>query len=307
MYDSEETTGKTNDKGSVRPADERIRQQAAAEMRRIAAGFAGGLLVLALMVVLRGTGPSLPSQELLPEPPEPPEVPALPDFSAYRDVNEKKQRFFDYLLPVIEHRNAWAREAREFLRLVRERMAEGTPLTDEEREIVAELGERYRVDVGETVEPGEVDKLLRRADEIPPSLVLAQAAAESAWGTSRFARMANNLFGQWCFTEGCGVVPQRRPEGAYHEVKRFDSVLEAVDGYYRNLNSHPAYEEVRERRARARAEGRPPVGVDLAAGLGRYSARGQAYIDEIRSIIRFNDLDKLDTGTEVARLEDEGN
>lgn len=305
MNDSEETTGKTGDTGSVRPADARVRQEAAAEMRRIAIGFAIGLLVLVLMVVLRGTGPSLPSQEVLPEPPEPPEIPELPDFSAYEDVNEKKQRFFDYLLPVIEHRNAWAREAREFLRLVQERMAEGTPLTDEEREIVAELGERYRVDVGETVESGEIDKLLRRADEIPPSLVLAQAAAESAWGTSRFARMANNLFGQWCFTEGCGLVPQRRPSGASHEVKRFDSVLAAVDGYYRNLNSHPAYEEVRERRARARAEGRVPEGVDLAAGLEHYSERGQHYIDEIRSIIRFNDLDELDTSTEVARLEED--
>ncbi|MDZ7825939.1 MAG: glucosaminidase domain-containing protein [Gammaproteobacteria bacterium] len=53
--------------------------------------------------------------------------------------------------------------------------------------------------------PREIEQdRLRRADEIPPSLVLAQAAAESAWGTSRFARMANNLFGQPRFTEGCG-------------------------------------------------------------------------------------------------------
>ena len=43
----------------------------------------------------------------------------------------------------------------------------------------------------------------------------------------------------------------------------------------------------------------------LAAGLERYSERGQDYIDEIRSIIRFNDLDELDTGTEVARVKDE--
>jgi Bax protein len=305
MNDHEPTTEQTSDTGSVGPTDARIRQEAAVEMRRIAAGFAVGLAVLVLLVLLRGTSPELPYDEVLPTPPEAPEIQELPDFSSYEDVKERKQRFFDYLLPVIEHRNAWAREARQMLRLVRMRMDEGIPLTDEEREIVVDLGERYRVKVGDTVELDEIDLLLRRADEIPPSLVLAQAAAESAWGTSRFARMANNLFGQWCFTEGCGLVPQRRPEGASHEVKRFDSVPSAVDGYYRNLNSHPAYEEVRERRARARAAGRTPEGVDLAAGLERYSERGQDYIDEIRSIIRFNDLDELDTGTEVARVKDE--
>jgi Bax protein len=276
----EETREKTTDTGSVQPTDARIRQEAAKEMRRIAFGFAVGLLVLLLLVLVRAPNALLPDallpeNQVLPQPPEAPEVPDLPDFSSYEDVNEKKQQFFDYLLPVIEHRNAWAREAREFLRLTRERMVEGTALTAEDQQIIVELGERYRVKVGESVELGEIEQLLRRADEIPPSLVLAQAAAESAWGTSRFARMANNLFGQWCFTEGCGLVPQRRPAGATHEVKSFDSVLEAVDGYYRNLNSHPAYEEVRERRARARAAGRVPEGVDLAAGLERYSERGQ--------------------------------
>ena len=42
-----------------------------------------------------------------------------------------------------------------------------------------------------------------RMDEIPTSLVLAQAAKETGWGTSRFALEGNALFGQWTWS---GVV-----------------------------------------------------------------------------------------------------
>ena len=38
---------------------------------------------------------------------------------------------------------------------------------------------------------------LEKIDVIPVSLVLAQSAVESAWGSSRFAREGNNIFGEW--------------------------------------------------------------------------------------------------------------
>jgi Bax protein len=53
--------------------------------------------------------------------------------------------------------------------------------------------DRYRVDAE------DLAALARRMDVIPPSLALAQAAVESGWGTSRFAREGNALFGQWTF------------------------------------------------------------------------------------------------------------
>lgn len=45
-------------------------------------------------------------------------------------------------------------------------------------------------------------------DILPPSLALAQAAEESGWGTSRFAREGNALFGQWTTDPDVkGLVP----------------------------------------------------------------------------------------------------
>ncbi|MDX8381543.1 MAG: glucosaminidase domain-containing protein, partial [Ghiorsea sp.] len=130
--------------------------------------------------------------------------------------------------------------------------------------------------------------LLKRVDTVPLELVLSQAANESAWGTSRFARKANNLFGQWCFTKGCGLVPSRRNAGSTHEVAAFKSPQLSVRSYLRNLNTGRVYKDLRTIRAQKRAQGKTATAFELAEGLNKYSERGQAYVKEIRSMIKYN-------------------
>ncbi len=137
-------------------------------------------------------------------------------------------------------------------------------------------------------------ELLTRVDVLPPSLVLAQSANESAWGTSRFAREGNNFFGQWCFTRGCGMVPRARGEGAVHEVEAFPDAVVSVRSYLRNLNSHGMYQQLRDLRAGQRQKQEPVTGVLLAGGLKGYSSRGDEYIKELVAMINFNRLEQYD-------------
>ncbi|KPV40315.1 hypothetical protein AN478_09510 [Thiohalorhabdus denitrificans] len=214
----------------------------------------------------------------------------LPDFRTHENVGERKAAFFAFLRPIAEAVNEREAARRERLRRAAERLEAGAELSAEEGEWVRSMADRYRV-AAEGRPPREVvAHLLRRVDTIPVSLILAQAAKESAWGTSRFAREGNNLFGQWCFEPGCGIVPARREEGLSHEVRRFPTVRSSVAAYVRNLNSHPRYAELREIRARLREEGRPVTGHALAAGLDGYSAQGEAYVEAVRDLIRHNDL-----------------
>jgi Bax protein len=209
----------------------------------------------------------------------------LPNFDRYADVTEKKAAFFSYVYSrtvLINSRILLQRWHLQGLQAKDE-------LSEEDINWLAAQAERLRVDEengGEEM----FQRLLRRLDTIPPSLVLAQAANESAWGMSRFARQGNNLFGQWCFTRGCGLVPQNRPEGASHEVASFRSAYHSVRAYVENLNRHPAYDKLRVLREKAHQRGKYPTGSELAAGLGQYSERGQEYIDELRSMIRYNNL-----------------
>ncbi|MFM8989713.1 MAG: hypothetical protein ACKOUS_08775, partial [Alphaproteobacteria bacterium] len=76
--------------------------------------------------------------------------------------------------------------------------------------------------------------------------------------------------------------------------RRFDGIQEAVAAWALNLNSHRAYARFRAARAKAREDGRAPEGRALAGELLRYSERGEAYVRDLRALIRANGLEALD-------------
>ncbi|AOY87109.1 bax protein [Marinobacter salinus] len=213
----------------------------------------------------------------------------LPDFSQFRDTTEKKAAFFSFLYPRIVLANSRILIERDYL----DSLAKKSSLTAKEKKWLSAQAERLRVDVP-TGSPEQFALLHKRLDVIPPSLILSQAANESAWGTSRFAIKGNNLFGQWCFSKGCGLVPRSRVEGADHEVAKFSSPYRSVRAYIQNLNRHPTYQALRDVRLKDRRTDQPLSGLDMAQGLLGYSERGEEYVEEIRSMIHYNNLEFYD-------------
>ena len=200
------------------------------------------------------------------------------DYSDVQSTAEKKQLFFDILRPIVIHENNIIRSQREKI-LAAKQANESAPW-------IQALAEEHKLEWDN--ENPDWDTLLHHIDTIPRELVMIQAANESAWGESRFAQMGNNLFGEWCFTEGCGLVPSQRGSDAGHEVRSFDSINDSVASYLHNLNTSHAYEELRDIRAQLRAKDQPFDAQTLASGLSQYSTRGEEYIDEIQSMIRSN-------------------
>jgi Bax protein len=221
----------------------------------------------------------------------------LPDFSGYSDVTQKKTAFFDYMVPLISAGNQLIIEQRADLE---EMAADVDQLSFFQQRNLLQLADRYAVDIEgmDTVEGAgnqqTIDMLLLRVAPLPPSLVLAQAAIESAWGTSRFARQGNNLFGQWCYQKGCGLVPRRRSADSTHEVAKFDSVAAAVEAYLHNLNTHRAYKDLRVLRAELSTAESSANGHQLAQTLLYYSELRQVYVDEVQAVIRINKLHGYD-------------
>jgi len=178
-------------------------------------------------------------------------------------------------------------------------------LTAEDQRQLRAMATRYKIKAQDDAEL--LATLLQRVDAVPASLVLAQAANESGWGTSRFARQGNNLFGIWCFKAGCGLKPLKRTPGLTHEVARFDSVEAGVRHYIHTINTHSAYADLRDIRARARQQAAQPellsvlgedelqrsMGEQLAEGLLAYSERGEEYVREIQAMIRVNELHRF--------------
>jgi len=201
-----------------------------------------------------------------------------PSFDSIESTIVRKEVFFNYLLPAIHKKNAEIVELRSAI--------SNDELSDKQ---INDLANKYRIKTSISKE-----ELLKVIDILPPSLVLAQAANESNWGRSRFAKEYNNYFGIWCFSKGCGVVPKERNETATHEVARFNSLEDCIDYYVLNINRSYAYEDLRQIRKNQRENLEVITGIDLAEGLGNYAFPGDEYIDSIKSLINFNQLERHD-------------
>ncbi|MEQ9643664.1 MAG: glucosaminidase domain-containing protein [Alphaproteobacteria bacterium] len=210
------------------------------------------------------------------------------DMRALRSVDRRKRLFIRTMLPMILRANEEVRRERELLQRIVARQDAGQPVEPAALAFVARLKEIYA-----DPETG-TDELLRRVDTVPPSLALAQAAEESGWGTSRFVREGNAVFGQRTYAGTGGLVPQRRERNQKHLVRSFSHVQASVAAYVFNLNTHPAYDGFRAERARRRAADEALDSRRLVAELNRYSERGAAYIRTIRTIIRVNKLWQFD-------------
>lgn len=215
-------------------------------------------------------------------------IKSLPDFASYADVKEKKKAFFDFMRPIVENENAKVRAKRERMMQLREHLDGAELLSESDSAWLKTLATEYNVELT-TVDDQDGWKLLRRrVDTVPFRLALAQAANESSWGTSRFAREGFNLFGQWCFSPGCGIVPSKRSKGMTHEVAKYGSVNESVAAYIRSINRVHMYTPLRKLRRNIRKQGERPTAIELAQELSGYSERGEDYVKEIQSMIRIN-------------------
>lgn len=210
-----------------------------------------------------------------------------PDFAAITDVKERKKAFFNYLKPFIDEKNTLILKDRERINTL---LSSKKNLSKDDKEWLSTLRKYHKLKQLENYSKEDIKTLLHRLDIIPASLVLAQAANESAWGTSRFATKGNNFFGQWCFRKGCGLVPESRDNDADHEVRKFHDARESVFAYIDNLNSNAAYRQLRESRAKLRQEKSTITGLALVHGLIHYSQRGIDYVKEIEGLINYNKL-----------------
>ncbi|MDJ0684114.1 MAG: glucosaminidase domain-containing protein [Alphaproteobacteria bacterium] len=210
------------------------------------------------------------------------------DLGSIEIVEDRKREFIRMMLPMVLVVNEKIEADRERVADLRQALEADRPVSMRER---AWLEDQF-VEYG--VPSDDFDALLTRMDIAPPSLALAQAAIESGWGSSRFAREGNALFGQWTTEEYEGIVPASREEGKTHKIRAFDAPSDSVESYIRNLNTHRAYREFRAMRADMRARGAAIDSMRLAETLIDYSEKGPVYVDLVKSVIGVNDLRDLD-------------
>lgn len=203
-------------------------------------------------------------------------------------VARKKAIFLCSLLPLVAFHNALLAARRDRLEALQQGLADRSE--EREQRFLQAMARHYELDQCRGGLPGLADTLrvlLERVDEIPPPIILAQAAIESGWGASPFCRQTNNLFGQYAWrTPAAGRIPE-------HYLAAFANIGESLGSYLHNLNTHPAYEQFRRLRRHLREREGGLESLALAASLENYSARGREYVGNLLSLIYQNRLTRF--------------
>ncbi|MDI3322993.1 glucosaminidase domain-containing protein [Pontibacterium granulatum] len=194
------------------------------------------------------------------------------------EAGTKKQKFFDMILPAVLISKQRLEDKRGRLAKI-ETMA--TRDTDSELWLQQQF-KRYKAK--------DINQLKVKLADHPTSIILAQAALETGWGTSRFFLEGNNIFGIWSFNprEPRMRASQTR-EGKPIYVKRYGSLIEAVDDYFVIIARGGPYREFRE----ARIQTNDPL--ELIKHLHYYSEIGDEYISRLRSLINRNKMIRFDS------------
>ncbi len=193
----------------------------------------------------------------------------------------RKVSFLRRMLPLVLASNEVIRAERAHMLPLLERRHVGDALSPVNQIWLERLAKRYDANVRDN------PTLRYRVDAVPPSLALAQAALETGWGRSRFARDGNAMFGEWTFGNRRGLVPDGRAAGETHKIRSFDTLLHSVRSYMDNLNTNQAYRQLRAERAKLRALGRSATGLELAGRLENYAGDHQ-YIPKLRRVMQVN-------------------
>ena len=205
------------------------------------------------------------------------------DIKSLGNTSEKRDLFIKILLPLILKENNKITEDRERLFKILNKNFN----TPGERVWLKRRFKEYKI------EDKDLSKLKMRMDIIPVSIALAQAANESGWGTSRFALEGNALFGQWTWSKK-GISPKNKDKNKSHKVLQFQVLKASVKAYKNNLNTHNAYKEFREQRARLRQDNKEIIGTDLTKYLSKYASIGEKYVKILDQIIIKNSLTDFD-------------
>ena len=132
------------------------------------------------------------------------------------------------------------------------------------------------------------DDFLKKVDLVPISILFSMASLESSNLSSRFAELANNIYGRHDLASCKLNVDCVGAIGSKVRLILYKNLADTIDDQVRYLNRHWAYKEFRRLRYEPRAKGNGVDGYAISPGLFRYSAFGHRYGDILRTIMSQN-------------------
>lgn len=199
-----------------------------------------------------------------------------------RDLHYKERmvKFVDMMLPSVLMAREKMIKKREKILEIKSKIEFGKGLLSDSI---------YIKSVQKEYESENVEEVIKRLYPHPVSIIIAQAAIESGWATSRFCREANNIYGIWSYNSSeRRIKAGKSRKGTNIYLRKYDSLFESVYDYLQTIAKVYAYKGFRERRLTSNNP------YQLIWYLSNYSEKRYEYVRMLRNLIEFNDLTKYD-------------
>jgi Bax protein len=198
------------------------------------------------------------------------------------DIDTRKKLFIDIMLPTILVYRHQLASKRETVKILQNNMRYSLEWTQEDSLFMKTAFETYKTK--------NINELLKRMVPPPVSIVLAQAALESGWGSSRFFKEANNVFGIWSFSsKDERIIANESREGKPIYLKKYTNLMGSVEDYHILLGRSKTYADFRDCIQRTNND------FELIWYLRNYSERRDQYIIMLRNVIVANELIKYNS------------
>jgi Bax protein len=203
----------------------------------------------------------------------------VPDFTDL-DPQVRKEKFIQFMLPAVLVVRHQLMEDLRHVEFVENRMDAGERVARSDTAFLNHMFKKYHTD--------SINVLKRRIYPHPVSLAIAQAALESGWGTSRFFREGNNIFGVWSFDkDDSRIASKYKRNGRTIYLKSYSSYIQSISSYYLTIARVPYYKKFRMKRWKGASS------IELLPYLSRYSEKSQ-YAQLVRLILCENNIPKFD-------------
>ena len=204
-----------------------------------------------------------------------------PPSLAQYEIAEKKEIFYSMMVPAILIAKYHTAQKKSRFESIKDRLREEQTLLPIDSLYLKELLSDYKCK--------EIQELDKKMLTHPVSIVLAQAAVESGWGSSRFFLEANNIFGIWSVNKKEPRIRATFSRAGYPiYLKKYANLAESIEDYFLTLARVRAYQEFRD----MRWETDDPL--EMVPYLNRYSEQGHVYTRKIASLIKNNNLTRFD-------------
>jgi Bax protein len=196
-------------------------------------------------------------------------------------IDIKKKKFIDMMLPAVLFAKYNMEQISNKVEELIPTLEMGGPLSQEDSLFLEEQLSAYKA--------ADIHDLREKLFTHPSSIVLAQAAIESGWGTSRFFLEGNNVFGIWSYNPRENRMRTRfGRDGQNIYVRKYDHISSSIEDYFNTVARSKAYTTFRKIRMKTDNV------FEMVDYLNRYSEMGHEYVAKLKYVIRTNDLTQYD-------------